>query len=245
MACNIVNAALDAGVRKLVHISSVAALGRDGTGKEITEEAEWEESRHNSGYGLSKYAAEMEVWRGIGEGLEGAILNPGIILGEPFNPKSWAEGSAKLMQVAQDEFPYYTDGITAFVDVQDVAKAAIGLMHSEVSGERFILSEGNRPFREIFTMMAQELGLKAPRIRANAAMSGLVWRASALKALFAGGTPTITKETARNAQTKSFYKADKILGALPGFGFTPMAKTITRMAAAFQAHLKSQSGLPA
>ncbi len=232
MASNIVNAALDAGVRKLIHISSVAALGRDGTGKEITEEAEWEESRHNSGYGLSKYAAEMEVWRGIGEGLEGAILNPGIILGEPLNPKSWSEGSARLMQVAYDEFPFYTDGITAFVDVHDVVKAAIGLMCSQVSGERFILSEGNRPFREIFTMMAAALGRKPPRIRANPAMSGLVWRASVLKAVFTGGTPTITKETARNAQTRSSYKSDKIFSALPAFAYTPMAETIERMAAA-------------
>jgi nucleoside-diphosphate-sugar epimerase len=236
-AANVVNAALDAGVRKLVHISSVAALGRDGTQKEITEEAQWEESGLNSGYGLSKYAAEMEVWRGIGEGLDGAILNPGIILGEPLTNAGWEDGSPKLMKIVHDEFPFYTQGVTAFVDVQDVINAAIALMESDVSGERFILSEGNYLFRQVFTMMAEALGKKPPRIAANAFMTQLVWRASAIKSAFTGKPATITRETARNAQTKSFYKADKIVKALPGFRYTPIKETISRMAAAFDNHL--------
>lgn len=234
---NVVNAALDAGVRKFIHISSVAALGRDGTQKEITEEAQWEESRLNSGYGLSKYAAEMEVWRGIGEGLEGAILNPGIILGEPLTDIGWVDGSPKLMQLVYDEFPFYTGGVTAFVDVQDVVNAAIALMNSDISGERFILSEGNYPFREVFAMMAEALGKKPPRVAANSLMTQLVWRASALKSAFTGKPATITKETARNAQAKTFYKADKILKALPGFRYTPLKEAIQRMAAAFDNHL--------
>ena len=104
--CNVVNAALNAGVHKLVHFSSVAALGRDGTTKEITEEAQWEESGLNSAYALGKYAAEMEVWRGIGEGLDAVILNPGIILGEPLNHVGWHDGAPRLMQTAWQEFPF-------------------------------------------------------------------------------------------------------------------------------------------
>jgi dihydroflavonol-4-reductase len=237
ITANLVNAALDAGVRKLIHISSVAALGRDGSNKEITEDAQWEESSLNSGYGLSKYAAEMEVWRGIGEGLEAAILNPGIILGEPFNPAGWDEGSAKLMRIVNNEFPFYTGGITGFVDVHDVVSAAIGLMSSDVTGERFILTEGSHPFRSIFTMMAEALGKKPPRFSANSLMSGLVWRLSSIKSLFTGKAATITRETARNAQAKSFYKKDKIMNALPGFQYTPIQETIRRMAASFQKEL--------
>jgi nucleoside-diphosphate-sugar epimerase len=237
VAANVVNAALDSGVRKMVHISSVAALGRGGTQKEITEEAQWEESRLNSGYGLSKYSAEMEVWRGIGEGLEGAILNPGIILGEPLTDAGWADGSPKLMQFAYDEFPFYTQGITAFVDVQDVVRAAISLMTSGISGERFILSEGNYPFREVFSIMAEALGKKPPHIAARSFMTQLVWRASALKSAITGRPATITKETARNAQAKTFYRADKILKALPAFRYTPLRETIFRMAGAFDNHL--------
>jgi nucleoside-diphosphate-sugar epimerase len=118
-----------------------------------------------------------------------------------------------------------------------VINAAIALMESDVSGERFILSEGNYLFRQVFTMMAEALGKKPPRIAANAFMTQLVWRASAIKSAFTGKPATITRETARNAQTKSFYKADKIVKALPGFRYTPIKETISRMAAAFDNHL--------
>ena len=116
---NIVNEALEQDIRKLVFVSSVAALGRSEVTKEITEEEQWEESKYNSRYGLSKHMAEMEVWRGIGEGLNAVIVNPGIILGEG----NWDEGSARLMKVVYKEFPFYTQGINGWVDVKDVVKA--------------------------------------------------------------------------------------------------------------------------
>ena len=134
---NIVNAALDAGVRRLLHVSSVAALGRNGSTKEITEEAQWEESGHNSGYAQSKQSAEMEVWRGIGEGLDAVIINPGIILGAPLQKAGWTDGAPRLMQTAWEEFPFYTNGISSFTDIADVVRAAIALMGSDISGERF------------------------------------------------------------------------------------------------------------
>ena len=111
---NLVNQALLQGVRKMVHVSSIAALGRTGGDpkKEVTEEAEWEDSKYNSAYGLSKYLAEMEVWRGIGEGLNAVIVNPGIILGGT----SGHDLSAQLMKMVYREFPFYSKGVTAWVD---------------------------------------------------------------------------------------------------------------------------------
>ena len=235
--CNVVNAALDAGVRKLIHFSSVAALGRDGTAKEITEEAQWEESRLNSAYALGKYAAEMEVWRGIGEGLDAVIINPGIILGEPLIAAGWHDGAPRLMQTAWEEFPFYTDGLTAFVDVKDVVRAAIALMHSDISAERFILSAGNIPFRTVFTKMAESLGRKPPRRHAGKLATGAVWRWSALKSAVSGQPPLITKETARNAQLQTFYNGSKIAQALSGFNYTSLDATIRRMAAAYKAQM--------
>jgi nucleoside-diphosphate-sugar epimerase len=232
---NIANAALDAGVRKMLHISSVASLGRNGTTKEITEEAQWEENNLNSGYGLSKHGSEMEVWRVIGEGLDAVILNPGLILGEPRSPHGWQDGSARLMQTAYKEFPFFTDGITAFVDIADVVRAAISLMASEISGERFILSAGNYPFRDIFNRMADALGRKRPRYHAGPLATSLVWRWSVIQGKLSGSKPIITKETARNAQLKSFYKADKISQAVPEFTYTPIDTTISRMAQAYLA----------
>lgn len=234
LAANVVNAALDAGVQKMVHISSVAALGRNGTSREIDEEAQWEESSHNSAYGESKYGAEMEVWRGIGEGLDAVILNPGIILGEPLMAVDWQGGSPKLMQTANKEFPFYTDGITGFVDVADVVTAAIALMNSTISAERYILSADNVPFRDLFNLMADALGRKRPRYHAGPLATSLVWRWSLLQSRLSQTAPFITRETARNAQQQSFYKGDKILSAVPGFAYTPLEKTVARMSRAFK-----------
>jgi dihydroflavonol-4-reductase len=158
---NLVNEALVQGIRKMVHVSSVAALGRTGDQKkEITEDAQWGESKYNSAYALSKYLAEMEVWRGIGEGLNACIINPGIILGEG----SWDKGSTQLMKVVHKEFPFYTNGVTSWVDVQDVVKASVMLMESDVEAERFIISAGNYAYREIFTRMAKALDKNLPVI---------------------------------------------------------------------------------
>ena len=227
---NVVNASLEHNIRKLVYVSSIASLGRAEEGELfINEEAEWEESKRNSIYSLSKYYAEMEVWRGIGEGLDAVIINPGIILGAG----DWTKGSAKLMQVVADEFPFYTEGINAFVDVADVVSVMQQLMDSTATAERFIVCAGNFAYRDIFTQMAQALGKKPPRIKASAFLTGLVWRWSLLKHKITGGEPTITKETVRNAQTKCYYDNKRLLQVLPSFNYTPMPETIRQMAAAF------------
>ena len=227
---NLVNQATEQGIRKLVYISSIASLGRaTEEGIEIDEEVEWEESRHNSVYSQSKYMAEMEVWRGVAEGLNAAIVNPAPVLGEG----NWEEGSARLMKVVHSEFPFYTEGVTAWVDVQDVVKAAYMLMKSGVSGERFILSAGNYPYKDVFTRMAISLGKKPPHIKASPFLSGLVWRFNALKNTLTGKTVTLTKETAATAQRKNYYNNGKFLKFFPEFAYTPLDETISRMARAF------------
>jgi len=225
---NLVNEALAAGIRKMVYISSVAALGRsEHVSTEITEEEQWEESKYNSAYGLSKHMAEMEVWRGIGEGLSAVIVNPATILGTASN---WDTGSARLLKVADNEFPFYTEGVTAWVDVTDVVKAAYMLMESDIEAERFILSTGNYSFKEIFTQMAQALGKKPPHIKAGAFLSGLVWRWNILRSALTGAAITVTRETAHTAQKKNYYSNSKLLQHLPSFAYTPINQTITGMA---------------
>jgi nucleoside-diphosphate-sugar epimerase len=233
---NVVNEALLQGVRKLLYVSSVAALGRSEEKKEITEEEQWEESKYNSSYGLSKHMAELEVWRALGEGLDGVVVNPGIILGEG----NWNEGSARLMKVVYNEFPFYTSGINAWVDVRDVVKAMVQLMDSGVTAERFILSAGNFSYKEIFSKMADALGRKPPSIKAGKLLTGLVWRWSLLKANFFGETATITKETARSSQKQVFYNAAKLLKYLPGFSYTDIGVTINRMALTYKEDLRVQ-----
>lgn len=228
---NLVNEALARDIRKMVYVSSIAAIGRNGDAKkEIDEEQEWGESRYNSAYGLSKYMAEMEVWRGIGEGLDAVIANPGIILG----PGNWDNSSAQLMKLADKEFPFYTPGITSWVGVDDTVKALVMLMNSDISAERYIISAGNFPYRDIFTMMAAALNRRPPRYKANNLMTGVVWRLSTLRNKLTGGNMLITKETAATASSFSYYDNTKFLSAFPAFAYESMEETIARMARSFR-----------
>jgi dihydroflavonol-4-reductase len=224
---NVVNACIDAGVQKLVHVSSVAALGRPGNGKPVNERMNWSEEPGNSIYGKSKYLGELEVWRGIGEGLDAVIVNPSIILGG----SNWDNGSAALFKSSYNEFKWYTNGITGFVDVTDVAYTMIVLMNSEISEQRFIISAENLSYREIFSSIAKCFGKKPPPKKVSPFMGEIVWRLEAIKAGFTGKRHLVTKETARTAQSSVFFDNDKILKALPGFNFMPIDRSITNTCA--------------
>lgn len=226
---NVVNMALDAGVRKMLHVSSVAAIGRAKAGKMIDEDCEWEESGHNSGYAVSKFEAEMEAWRGQAEGLDTVIVNPSIILG----PGYWNEFSGSMVRHAWKEFPYYTSGVNGFVDVYDVVKAMIQLMESDISGERFILCAENWSYQQLFTTMAHALGKKPPHIAARPWMAALMWRIEKLRSLFTGKRPLITRETAHTALLKVYYDNSKIQEYLPGFRFNALEDSIGRICSAY------------
>lgn len=207
---NVVNAALEAGARKLCFVSSVAALGRSDENVMIDENAEWIDSVENSAYAVSKYAAEREVWRGVAEGLQAVVVNPSIIIG-PGDPE---KSSAKLIATARKGFPFYTTGINAFVDVRDVSRIMIGLMESNVVNERFILNTGNYSYQHILGLLAKEFGKKTPGIAVKSWMFGLLWRAEKIRSLITGSSPLITRETARTSSKRYFYSNEKIRKAL-------------------------------
>ena len=220
---NIVNACLRHNIRKLVHVSSVSALGRKRDGQTITEDAKWDEESNGSAYGRTKFMAEMEVQRGIGEGLNAVMVNPSIILGVG----DWHKGSSAMFRNAFNEFPWYTDGGTGLVDARDVAEVMIRLMDSDISGTRFIVSAENWPYRKVFTEMANALGKKPPHLHARPWMGALVWRWEALKSRFTGEEPLLTRETADTARVHVSYDHGRLLAALPGFKFRPLAESIT------------------
>jgi nucleoside-diphosphate-sugar epimerase len=226
---NVVNLALDAGVKKLAYVSSVAAIGRAKDNGAVNEDCEWQESSNNSRYAVSKYQGEMEVWRGMAEGLDAVIVNPAIILGSGF----WNDGSGALLKNAWKEFPFYTTGVNGFVDVEDVVKAMILLMDSEIEGERFILSAENWDYQQLFTTMAHALGKKPPHIAVKPWMAEMVWRMEKIKGMITGKHPLVTKETARTAQLKVYYENRKVLQALPTFHFKPLETTIKEISANF------------
>jgi nucleoside-diphosphate-sugar epimerase len=219
---NVVNACIDAGVKKLVHVSSVAALGRIRKNEMVTEKMNWTEETSNSIYGKSKYFGEMEVWRGIGEGLNAAIVNPSLILGG----NNWENGSSAIFKNAFNEFKWYTEGVSGFVDVRDVARAMILLMNSEITAERFILNGENLPYREIFSSIAKCFGKKPPYKKVTPLIAELMWRLEEIKTKLTGKKHLLTKETVRTALAKVYFDNRKILNALPGFQFTKIKDTI-------------------
>ena len=232
---NVVNTALNAGVRKLIHVSSVAALGRIRPGEMIDETMVWTEETSNSKYGHSKYLGEMELWRGVAEGLNALVINPSIILGAG----NWNEGSTKIFKSVYDEFPWYTEGTTGFVDVKDVAAAMILLMESDLTAEKFIVSAENMSYRSIFTMMAKAFNKKIPSKKVTPFIAALTWRLENIKSNFTGIAPLLTKETAHTALTKVEYDNRKLLNLLPTFKYTPMLKSVKEICACLVVKLKT------
>ena len=227
---NVVNLCLDHQIEKLCYVSSIATLGEGISGELISEKNDWEEGHVNSNYAVSKQGAEMEVWRGVAEGLHAVIINPGIILGEGDDTKS----STNLFKIIRNEFPYYTQGGTCWVDVKDVVKAMIRLMESPIENERFIISQGNYSYRELFTMMADAMKKKAPHRLASPMMTEIVWRLAYVKSMITGRVATITKETARSASQLRCYDHTKLLKALPDFTYTDMHETIRRISTQYK-----------
>jgi dihydroflavonol-4-reductase len=227
---NVVNAALEAGVKKMVHVSSVAALGRIRENEMINETMNWTEETNNSNYGQSKYLSELEVWRGIGEGLDAVMVNPVIILGAG----NWNDGSSKLFQSAYNEFPWYTTGTTGFVDVRDVAQAMIQLMDSDITAQRFIIGAENKSYQQVFNLMAGAFNKKPPHKQVTPLIAKIVWRLEAIKSFFTKQDPLITKETAKTALAKVNFDNSKLLKYLPQFTYRKLEDTITATCAALQ-----------
>lgn len=233
---NVVNAALDAGVRKMVYVSSVAALGRIREKEPINETMNWSEETSNSRYGQSKFLAEMEVWRGIGEGLNAVIVNPTIIIG----PGDWNSGSSAIFKNGYNEFPWYSEGSGGFVDVRDVVKAMIQLMESDITGERFILNAANRSYRDIFNLIAKGFGKKPPHKRVTPFLAKIVWRWEAIKNRLTGNDPLLTKETAATAQARVNFDNSKLKKFLPEFIYHPVEESIAFTCGRLQQKLNSR-----
>jgi nucleoside-diphosphate-sugar epimerase len=232
---NVVNAALNAGVTKMVHVSSVAALGRIRETEPITEKMNWTPETSNSSYGESKYMGEMEVWRGIAEGMDAVIVNPTIVLGAG----NWDDGSTAIFKSVYNEFPWYTNGITGFVDVRDVVNAMILLMESGVSAERFIISGHNETYRNIFNSIAKAFNKKEPHKEVTSFLAKLVTGMEAIKTTFTRKDPLLTKETAITAMAKVNFDNSKLFRFLPQFKYYPLQQTIADSCSALQQKLNN------
>lgn len=218
---NVVNACLDNHVKRLVHISSVAALGRQKGQSLIDENNKWSDSSVNSVYGESKYLAELEVVRGQEEGLSTVMINPSIILA----PADWTKSSAKLFKYVWDEKKFYIDAYMNYIDVRDVAAIVSRMLDAPYEGERFIASAGKITFHEFFTKVASLMKKKAPSISPPVGMLNLVARLESVRTWFTGTEPLVTRETVRLAGTEFLYNNQKVRKELD-FEFQPIDKTL-------------------
>lgn len=218
---NMVNAALRCKVKKFCHVSSIAALGRALEGEAINEDSPWTLSKNNSVYSISKHEAEMEVWRGIAEGLNATIVNPSLILGAG----RWNTGSCELFNTIAKGFPFYTTGINGFVDVKDVVRAMMTLMENNRFGQRYCLNGALISYKELFSLMADNFKVKAPHIKVGKALSEVAWRVFWIIGKLQGKKPLITKETARTSTRKYSYSSEKIIKELD-FRFTPIEQSV-------------------
>lgn len=235
---NVVNMALEAGVRRLIHLSSVAALDREDGGKVTGLANRWPSERPRTAYAESKFAAEREVWRGQAEGLEVAVLYPSIILG----PGNWAgQNTPALWRMAAAERRFYPLGTAGFVDLRDVVDAALFVLERNVDGDRFLLNGGNLSWRDLQEKIARSIGAKPPSLGLAPWQSALLWPVEGLRAKLTGQRPLITRESHRNVQARYQYDGSAYVEA-SGRPYRPLDETIAAIGKAFLADQAATPG---
>ncbi len=225
---NVVNTALAAGVHVLVHVSSTGATGTAPAGQAVNEDMPFVRDRTTSAYGVSKYEGELEVQRGVAEGLRAVIVNPSVVLG----PGDVSRSSLTILRRLQRGSLFYPSGSMGFVDARDVAWCMAELAQQGANGERYIVSGPTASYRELFTEVCTAYGRPAPRFPAPAWALGLAWRLERLRGAMLGGRPLITRSTVRNGLSHRRYDASKVEAAT-GIRFRGLREMV-RNASAFE-----------
>ena len=208
---NIVNFCIAKKIKKLCYLSSISALGDlKENEKIITEEAEWNPEKPHSDYAISKYGAEMEIWRGQQEGLETVIVNPGVILGPGF----WDQGSGLLFKKVAQGLSFYTKGVTGFIAVTDVVEIVVKLMKNEYSNNRFTLVAENLDFRDLLNSIADSLNAKRPSLHASPLLVNILYRIDWFISNILGLKRKLDRATATASYAENWYSNEKIKNTL-------------------------------
>jgi nucleoside-diphosphate-sugar epimerase len=224
---NIVNLSVINGIQKLCYVSSVATMGYNP--KKITEETAWNSEDSKSVYAITKYEAEMEVWRGIQEGVPSVIVNPGVILGPGF----FESGSGGLFKRVHSGLRYATHGVAGYVGVVDVIKSMVLLMNSDCKNERYIIAAENLSSLDFTTLISNAFNLVPPKKIARQWMLAFAWRLDWLKHKITGGKRRLTKNLSKTLRTKSYYSSSKFLETIPNFEFTPISRVVSEVCQVF------------
>lgn len=232
---NIVNACIASNVKKLIHISSIAALGKSTKGTLISESTKWKDGTQNSKYGESKMLGEREVWRGIAEGLSSVILNPSVVLGVG----DGQSGSSVILPHLAKGNKRYLEGGTGFVDVIDAAAIAIKAMESDISGERYVVSGHNKSFKALMTDFARDLGVSPPSKPLSKSMLNILSKLDGVASFIMRRERKLTKTMVMQATRTLSYDNTKSISDF-GFSYTPWEETVKRLCDTYNAS-KSES----
>lgn len=216
---NVINACLSKKIKKVCHISSIAALGKGNYGDLINEMDHWTDSQ--SAYSISKFFSENEVWRGAAEGLDIVVVNPSVIIGPGTNDF----GSGRIIQLFRKGTRFYTSGGNGFVDVRDLCKIMIQLMFSEIKGERFIVSSGNFEYKTLLDIAAKLNNKKKPSILISKNILNVILIISKIFSLITFTKSRINRSNIDSTTEKEYYDNSKIVKAL-SYSFIPIEKTI-------------------
>jgi dihydroflavonol-4-reductase len=195
-------------VQWFCHVSSTAAIGKSDASENLmlTEDAKWPQDAVVSGYAMSKYLAEKEVWRGIEEGLPAAIVNPSVILG----PGDWNESSLTIFRTVKRGLKFYSPGANAVVDVRDVSKRMIFLMDQNRVNDRFLIVGENLPFRRLMDVIADRLGKQRPKYAVKPWLMGVAWRVASFVSFITRRPTALTKDATKAAFSTTSYSTQKM-----------------------------------
>src|SRR5690554_3655054 len=220
---NMVNLSLDFGIKKFCFVSSTAAVGKKDIPPEVEvdENGKWILTDETSGYSVTKYSAEKEVWRGMNEGLNAVIVNPSVI----FGAGDWNESSMKIFKTVGKGLKFYSPGANAFVDARDVVNIMIELMNRNIFEDRFLCIGENARFKRLFDLIANNLNQKPPNKKVHPLLMGITWRLSVFWAGITFSKPLITKSAANNAFSTTKYSNAKIKEAI-AYEFYTLEETV-------------------
>lgn len=225
---NIVNLCVANNVKKLCYLSSIAAVGEPNKDGELSETSEWNREVDNSVYAITKYGAEIEVWRGSQEGLDVVIVNPGVVLGAGI----WRYGSGSIFNRIYKGNPYYTSGSIGLVDIEDVVNIMITLVESSIKNERFVLVAENWSYKQFLQTVAKSLNVKEPNKEVKMWQLQISWRLDWLVHKLKGRRRRFTKQLVKTLMTKKKYNNQKIKNYLH-YTFKPIDKSINEVSQVF------------
>lgn len=217
---NIVNGCLENNVANLIHVSSIAALGRNKEEKVITEKSQWVDTPLNTVYAKSKYLSEMEVWRGKSEGLNISIVNPSVVIA----PGDGKRSSSKLLQYVWDEHFFYINKPLNYVDVRDVASAIVKIYDKKIWGQRYILNQGVISYKDLFQKLTEKLNKKMPRWNVTHKYLGFGVLLSQIWSFISNSPNLVSLELIKTMREDFIYPSDKICKDLQ-FEFTNSEET--------------------